>query len=191
MAFNCPRIQEVNGTRAEDLTRCQILGRQRIPKIIEFCRRYMRGFDSAYLAWTAPMVGIRETRRIVGEYVLTADDVLGCRRFEDSIAKNCYPIDIHSPIGSGTTLKRLPTDEYHEIPYRCLVPLDVDNLLVAGRCISATFDAQSSIRVQANCRAFGEAAGTAAAMGAAQGITPRDLNPDELIEDLRAHGANV
>ncbi|HJN19303.1 MAG TPA: FAD-dependent oxidoreductase, partial [Armatimonadota bacterium] len=103
----------------------------------------------------------------------------------------CYPIDIHNPTGEGTTLRRLPPDEYHEIPYRCLVPLKVDDLLVAGRCISASFDAQSSIRVQANCRAFGEAAGVAAAMCAASNTSPRDLPADELIENLRAQGAYV
>ena len=191
MAFNCPRITHVNGTLVEDLTRCQVLGRQRIRKIIEFCKRYMQGFDHAYLAWTAPMVGIRETRRIVGEYVLTAEDVIEARKFDDSIAKNAYPIDIHNPSGEGTTLRRLPPDEYHEVPYRCLVPLGVDNLLVAGRCISATFDAQSSVRVQANCRAFGEAAGAAAAMCAESGTSPRELPADDLRENLRAHGANV
>lgn len=191
MAFNCPRITHVDGTRVEDLTRCQVLGRQRIPRIIEFCKRYLRGFDDAYLAWTAPMVGIRETRRIVGEYILTADDVLGARKFEDRIAKNAYPIDIHNPVGEGTTLRRLPPGAYHEVPYRCLVPLAVDNLLVAGRCLSATFEAQASIRVQANCRAFGEAAGTAAAMCVERRMSPRDLPGQELVEVLRSNGANV
>jgi len=191
MAFNCPRITHVNGARVEDLTKSQIVGRRRILRVIEFCRRYMQGFESAYLAWVAPMVGIRETRRIVGEYVLTADDVLGARKFDDRIAKNRYPIDIHSPAGEGTVLRSLPPDAYHGIPYRCLVPLGVDNLLVAGRCISATFEPQGSIRIQANCRAFGEAAGTAAAMCAARDITPRDLPADELLGVLRVNGANV
>ncbi|MBM3500281.1 MAG: FAD-dependent oxidoreductase [Armatimonadetes bacterium] len=191
LAFNCPRITHVNGARAEDLTRCEILGRQRIRKVIEFCRRYLRGFEEAYLAWTAPMVGVRETRRIVGEYVLTAEDVLGARKFGDSIAKNRYPIDIHNPTGEGTVLRQLPPDEYHEVPYGCLVPLEIDNLLVAGRCISATFEAQGSLRIQANCRAFGEAAGVAAALCAKGGLVPRELDPMALIEVLRANGANV
>jgi hypothetical protein len=191
MAFNCPRLTHVNGARVEDLTRSQIVGRRRILRLVGFCRRYLRGFEEAYLAWVAPMVGIRETRRIVGEYVLTAEDVLGARKFEDRIAKNCYPIDIHNPAGEGTVLRGLPPDEYHEIPYRCLVPLGVDNLLVAGRCISATFEAQASIRIQANCRAFGEAAGTAAAICAARGLAPRELPVEELLAALRANGANV
>jgi len=191
MAFNCPRITHVNGARVEDLTQCEIIGRQRIRKVIEFCRRYLRGFDAAYLAETAPMVGVRETRRIVGEYVLTAEDVLGARKFADAIAKNRYPIDIHNPTGEGTVLRQLPPDEYHEVPYRCLVPLDVDNLLVAGRCISTTFEAQGSIRIQANCRAFGEAAGVAAAVCARDGLVPRELDPTELIAVLREGGANV
>jgi hypothetical protein len=191
MAFNCPRITHVNGARAEDLTRCQILGRQRIRRIIGFCRRYMEGFADSYLAWTAPMVGVRETRRIVGEYVLTADDVLEARKFDDAVARNAYPIDIHNPSGEGTVLRHLPPGEYHEIPYRCLVPARVDNLLVAGRCISATFEAQGSIRIQANCRAFGEAAGVAAALCASRGLPPRELPPEDLLTVLRANGANV
>ena len=191
MAFNCPRITHVNGARVENLTQCEVLGRQRIRKVIEFCRRYLRGFEEAYLASTAPMVGVRETRRIVGEYVLTAEDVLGARKFGDAIAKNRYPIDIHNPTGEGTVLRQLPPDEYHEVPYRCLVPLEVDNLLVAGRCISATFEAQGSIRIQANCRAFGEAAGVAAALCARDDLAPRELNAEELIGVLRGNGANV
>jgi FAD dependent oxidoreductase len=191
MSFNCPRITHVNGATVEDLTRSQIVGRQRIQRVIAFCKRYMRGFEQAYLAWTAPMVGIRETRRIVGEYVLTVEDVLGARKFDDRIAKSCYPVDIHNPAGEGTVLRKLPPDEYHDIPYRCLVPLRVDNLLVAGRCISATFEAQGSIRIQPNCRAFGEAAGTAAAVCAAGGLSPRELPPEELQQVLRANGANV
>jgi hypothetical protein len=191
MAFNCPRITHVNGARVEDLTKCEILGRQRIRRVIEFCRRYLRGFEEAYLAWTAPMVGVRESRRIVGEYVLTAEDVLEARKFGDSIAKNRYPIDIHNPTGEGTVLRQLPPDEYHEVPYRCLVPLEIDSLLVAGRCISATFEAQGSIRIQANCRAFGEAAGVAAALCATGDLVPRELPAEELIGVLRANGANV
>jgi hypothetical protein len=191
MAFNCPRITHVNGARVEDLTRCEVVGRQRIRRIIDFCRRYLQGFEEAYLLLTAPMVGVRETRRIVGEYVLTAEDVLEARKFGDAIAKNRYPIDIHSPTGAGTLLRHLPPEEYHEAPYRCLVPLEVDNLLVAGRCISATFEAQGSLRIQANCRAFGEAAGVAAALCASNGLVPRELDAAELIAVLRNNGANV
>ncbi|MEN6346174.1 MAG: FAD-dependent oxidoreductase [Armatimonadia bacterium] len=191
LAFNCPRVTHINGAKAEDLTRVQMQGRRVIPKIMEFCRRYLAGFDSAYLAYTAPMVGIRESRRIVGEYMLSADDFRAARKFEDGIAKSCYPIDIHNPSGVGVTLERLPDGEYHEIPYRCLVPQKVDNLLVAGRCISTTFEAQAAIRIEATCRAMGEAAGVAAALCVSEDCSPRLLDTDLVLEALRQNGAKV
>lgn len=189
--FNCPRITLVDGTKAEDLTKVQVQGRKIIPKIMEFCRRYLAGFDNAYLLLTATMPGIRESRRIVGEYVLTDEDCLHPTHFPDRIAKSSYPVDVHNPSGVGVTLKHLPAGEYHDIPYRCLVPLGVDDLLVAGRCVSATFEAQAAIRIQPNCRAMGQAAGTAAALCLKLGCTPRALPADVLLEKLAADGANV
>ena len=191
IAFNCPRITFVNGAKAEDLTKVQIQGRKIIPKIMEFCRRYLAGFEDAYLLLTAPLPGIRESRRIVGEYVLTAEDCLYPTRFPDRIAKSSYPVDVHNPSGVGVTLKKLPPGEYHDIPYRCLVPLAVDDLLVAGRCISATFEAQAAIRIEPTCRAMGEAAGTAAALCLQRGCTPRALPAEVLLAKLAANGANV
>ena len=191
VAFNCPRITFVNGAKTEDLTKVQVQGRKVIPKIMEFCRRYLAGFDDAYLVLTAPLPGIRESRRIVGEYVLTAEDCLQPTRFPDRIAKSSYPVDVHNPSGVGITLKKLPPGEYHDIPYRCLVPLAVDDLLVAGRCISATFEAQAAIRIEPTCRALGEAAGTAAALCLERDCTPRALPAEVLLEKLAANGANV
>jgi hypothetical protein len=190
VAFNCPRVTYVNGAKAEDLTRVQVEGRRTIPKIMEFCRRYLAGFDNAYLVTTAPLPGIRESRRIVGEYVLQAEDCLQPTRFPDRVAKSCYPIDVHNPKGVGVTLKGLPPGEYHDIPYRCLVPLAVDDLLVAGRCLSATFDAQAAIRIEPTCRALGEAAGVAAALCVREGCRPRDLPAEKLLEQLASQGAN-
>ncbi|NPV47742.1 MAG: FAD-dependent oxidoreductase [Armatimonadetes bacterium] len=191
VAFNCPRVTYINGARAEDLTRVQIEGRRMIPRIIAWCQRYLRGFDDCYLLTTAVLPGIRESRRIVGEHVLTAEECTQPTRFPDRVAKSNYPIDIHSPTGSGVTLKGLAPGEYHDIPYRCLVPLKVDDLLVAGRCISATFEAQAAIRIEPTCRALGEAAGTAAALCLEQGCRPRDLSPNVLLAALGDAGANV
>jgi hypothetical protein len=128
-------------------------------------------------------MGIRESRRIVGEYVLTEEDHQSCRKFEDAVARNRYPIDIHLPAG-GVELRKLPENDYHEIPYRCLLPKGIDNLLVAGRCVSATFAAQSSIRIQPVCRALGEAAGAAAALCANARIAPRELPYEKLRQQL-------
>jgi hypothetical protein len=138
------------------------------------------------------MLGVRESRRIVGDYVLTEEDYLGQARFADAVAKNAYPIDVHSTSAKGgLIMKHLPPGCYHEIPYRCMLPVGVERLLVAGRCVSATFVAQAAIRIQQNCRALGEAAGLAAAMCARDGVTPREIDTDELRRLLKGQGAEI
>ncbi|MGC8834488.1 MAG: FAD-dependent oxidoreductase, partial [Armatimonadota bacterium] len=174
--FNCPRLSGFDPINAWDISRALTTGRRRIRRIAEFCRRYLPGFQNSYISTVAPMLGVRESRRIIGEYVLTEEDVMEARKFPDAVARNCYPIDIHNPRGRGTTIRRLPPGEYNEVPYRCLVPLQIDGLLVAGRCISATFAAQAAVRVQDNCRAFGQAAGTAAALAVRLGVQPRHID---------------
>lgn len=192
MAFNCPRISErVKGYDVDDLTNAQIEGRVKIKRLVKFLKQYVKGFEDAYVSITAPMVGVRESRRIVGEYVLTAEDWQNAHKFPDGIVKNRYPIDIHLPSGAGVDLRPIPEGEYHEIPYRSLVPLKIDNLLVAGRCISSTFVAQSAIRVQDECRAMGQAAGTAAAMSIEMNQTPRHLDGALLRKRLIEQGCNL
>ncbi|MEM2885199.1 MAG: FAD-dependent oxidoreductase [Thermoproteota archaeon] len=188
MAFNCPRIHgNMRPTDALHLTQAQIEGKRAISRLLKFLRRYVPGFEESYLVATAPLLGIREGRRIVGEYVLTAEDCASARKFDDAVARNRYPVDIHLP---GEKIgEPLPPGEYHEIPYRCLLPKGVENLLVAGRCISATFEAQSAIRVQPPVRMVGEAAGTAAALCAKLGTTPRKLSGTLLRSVLRENGA--
>jgi hypothetical protein len=155
--------------------------------IITYLKHYVPGFEQAYFTKTAPFLGIRETRRIVGQYVLTQDDVLQCRKFDDAIAVASYPIDIHRPGDEGCTL--IWCGDCYDIPYRTLVPTRVDNLLVAGRCISTTHEAMASIRVMATCMALGEAAGRAARLAVRAGVTPAAVNPQTLRQELRAHGA--
>jgi hypothetical protein len=192
ISFNCPRISErVKGHDVFDLTNGQIVGRQKIKRLVKFMRQYVPGFENAYIVQTAPMVGVRETRRIVGEYILQGEDWQNAVKFEDGICRNRYPIDIHSPTDAGCEFTPIPQGEYHEIPYRSLVPLKVDNLLVAGRCISATFVAQSAVRVQDNCRMMGQAAGTAAAMSLEENVTPRQLNGVSLRKRLAEQGCNL
>jgi len=182
--FNCPRLSGFDPTNAWEVSRALTTGRRKIRRIAEFCKKYLPGFQKAYVSTVAPMLGVRESRRIIGEYVLTEDDIMEARKFPDAIARNCYPIDIHNPHGRGTTIRRLPPGEYNEVPYRCLVPLQIDGLLVAGRCISATFAAQAAVRVQDNCRAFGQAAGAAAALAAQLGIQPRHIEFETLRKAL-------
>jgi hypothetical protein len=141
---------------------------------------------------TAPMVGVRESRRFRGEYYLTTEDVLTGKKFEDAIARNCYPLDIHRDKQEDKLkLRKLPPGVYHEIPYRCLVPLKAENLLVAGRCFSGSFEAQSSVRIQSNCRAMGEAAAVAAAVSISEGIPPRAVDGVKLRTLLRQLGGRL
>ncbi|MCS7225786.1 MAG: FAD-dependent oxidoreductase [Gloeomargarita sp. SKYB31] len=193
LAFNCPRISgEVDGTNPWHLTQAQIRGRQAIRRYWQFCRRYLPGCEQAYVVMGAALVGVRESRRMLGEYLLTETDVLEARKFPDAIARNNYPIDIHRPTKDQRPgLTHLPPGEYHEIPYRCLVPLGVEQLLVAGRCLSATFAAQGSVRVQSNCRAMGEAAAVAMAMSLDEGIPPRQVDGVALRQRLIAQGARL
>ncbi|RLI06457.1 FAD-dependent oxidoreductase, partial [Candidatus Bathyarchaeota archaeon] len=144
--FNTTRIVMADGTKAEDLTYAETEGRRQMVELIKFLKEKVPGFENAYLLMSAVQIGVRETRRIIGEYVLTEDDIVKARKFKDTIAKGSYPIDIHNPKGEGTVIKRPPPGESYDIPYRCIVPKKVDDLLVAGRCISSTHEAQAAIR---------------------------------------------
>ena len=201
LSFNCPRIRaDLNdGTDPWHLSGAQTDGREAIERLIRFCKRFLPGCEQAYLGSYAPMVGVRETRRIVGDYTLTLGDILDCRKFEDAVCKNHYPVDIHSVKGGAKLLHEregnapyFAPDAYHELPYRCIVPQGIRNLLVPGRSASSTFEAQSSIRVQQNCHSMGEAAGVAAAWAAREyGGAVRRVGGAALREELRALGANV
>src|SRR6185312_3640934 len=184
---NMTRMNGVDGTDAHSLTAGEIEGRRQIPDIQRYLTEYVPGFENCYFTKAAPFLGIRETRRIVGHYVMDRDDVLNQRRFDDAIAVASYPIDIHRPKDAGCTLEW--SGDCYDIPYRSLVPLEIDNLLVAGRCISTTHEAMAAIRVMATCMAMGEAAGRAAAMCSKQGIRPEDVDVSALREQLLAKGA--
>ena len=191
MHFNQTRITGADGTSVEDLTRAEIEGRRQAWEFLEFLRRDMPGFENAEMQVSGPMVGVRESRRVIGDYVMTEEDVLQARKFPDVIARGSYSIDIHSPIGAGTVIKRLEPGTSYDVPYRCLTPLGIDNLLIAGRPISATHEAHSSVRIMPICIAIGQAAGTAAALSAKQGIAPRKLGIAILQTTLKAQGANL
>ena len=167
------RISGINGTNVEDLTRAEIEARKQVVEVVDFLKKNVPGFSSSYLIDTAVQVGIRETRRIIGEYVLSANDIVTGARFNDVVAKGVYPIDIHKSSDSGITFVR---SKPYDIPFRCLLPLKIDNLLVAGRCISTTHEAHASTRVIATCMATGQAAGTAAALAVRDKLPPKRLN---------------
>lgn len=185
--INMTRMNGVDGTDVHSLTEGEIEGRRQIPDIQRYLREYVPGFEQSYFTKAAPFLGIRETRRIVGHYVMDRDDVLQQRHFEDAIAVASYPIDIHRPGDNGCTLEW--SGDCYDIPYRSLVPLEIDNLLVAGRCISTTHEAMAAIRVMATCMAMGEAAGRAAAMCVQGDLRPEDVDVHALQQELLAHGA--
>lgn len=185
--LNMTRVAGVDGTDARSLSMGEIEARHQIDDIYTYLKEYVPGFEKSYFTKTAPFLGIRETRRIVGQYVMTQEDVLGCRKFDDAIAVASYPIDIHRPGDEGCTL--IWCGDCYDIPYRSLVPTKVDNLLVAGRCISTTHEAMGAIRVMATCMAMGEAAGRAAKMALRDNVSPAKINVPKLREELIAKGA--
>jgi hypothetical protein len=184
---NMTRVNGVNGTDPGSLTHGEIDGRNQIHDIQRYLIEYVPGFENAYFLKTAPFLGIRETRRIEGQYTMTRDDIMTCRHFDDSIAVASYPLDIHHPQGGGCTLEWC--GDCYDIPYRSLIPQKVKNLIVAGRCISTTHEAMSAIRVMAPCMAMGEAAGRAAKMAIRQGVQPADLDVKQLQQELLDSGA--
>jgi hypothetical protein len=166
-------------TDADELTYAELEGRKQAVLLADFLRAKMPGFSEAYLADTPCRVGVRSTRRLVGRYVLTREDVLGAAGFEDGICRSAWPVELHAE-GKATVLEFPPPGKYYTVPMRCLLPQETDNLLVAGRCLSATFEGQASARVSATCMAMGEAAGVAAALalrddGAATKVDFADL----------------
>jgi hypothetical protein len=197
ISFNCPRLgADINdGADAWTLSRAQVDGKEAIDRLWRFLRARFEGCEHAFIASYAPMVGVRETRRITGEYVLTLEDILECRTFEDAICRNHYPVDIHTPRGKLLYHERngdypyFKPDAFHEIPFRALIPQTLENLLVPGRCASATFEAQSAIRVQQNCHSMGEAAGLAAAWMAARSLQSRGVDAVALRQALVEGGA--
>lgn len=191
VSVNSTRVTGVLGTSVWDLTRAEWEGRRQFRQIAAFFRKYVPGFEHAYAAQTGVNVGVRETRRVTGEYQLTADDILSARRHTDVVARGAYPIDIHNPAGKGTVLRRVPPGEAYEIPLRCLLPQRVDNVLVAGRCISGTHEAHSSYRVMPISMATGHAAGVCGALAARGRGIPRDVHVGEVQSELLRQGADL
>ena len=188
---NVSRVHHVDATDADQLTQAEIEGHRQVVYLVDFMRKRLPGFANCYLLDTGTQIGVRETRRIMGEYVITAEDVFGARRFEDAIARVSFPIDIHDVKGGGGFFEGPRDGPYYTIPYRSLVPLAVENLLVAGRCISATHEAHGSLRVMPPCFATGQAAGTAAALALETETSPRKVDTVLLRGSLTQQGALV
>ena len=191
ISINSTRVLDIDGTNVLDLTRAEIEVRKQVFQVLSFLKKRIPGFQSSILVKTAPQVGIRETRRIVGKYVLSGEDIVNEKNFHDAIARGSYPIDIHNPSGIGTDFVPLKSGGSYSIPYRCLVPKHIQGLLVAGRCISVDYKALASIRVMATCMAVGQAAGTAAAISTKKDTALSEINISELQEILKEQKAII
>ncbi|QOZ38499.1 FAD-dependent oxidoreductase [Bradyrhizobium sp. CCBAU 53421] len=181
----------ISGIDPDDMTRGEIEGRRQAVEAFKFLRT-VPGFENSYIVDLPPQLGIRETRRVIGGYMLSGEDVLGCASFADSIGVNGWPMEKHVP--GDVTFEFPPIPEsrgYNELPYRMLVPEGVDNLLVAGRCASMTHEGQSAARVSGACFVMGEAAGTAAALALSGNTIPRDISVEKLQQQLGKQGAFI
>mgnify|MGYP002543364412 CR=1 FL=1 len=186
---NMTNCIDIDGTKAEDLTRAERMCRMQMFEIEAFLREYVPGYENCYIISSASLMGIRETRHFKGMYTLTQQDILSAAQFDDWVVKDAYfNFDVHNITGAGLdktgVQKQFPQKKGYTIPYRCLVPEKVDSLLLAGRNISGTHMAHSNFRAMPICAGIGEGAGTAAALSCQQGCQPRDVKAKDIQQYL-------
>jgi len=179
----------VSGIDAEQLSFGEVEGRRQCWDVFQFIKEVTPGFEDAYIVEIAPQIGIRETRRILGEYVLTEEDILGCADFDDSIGVNGWPVEAHIKGDVRFVFTEDGTRGYNHVPYRIVVPKQVDNLFVPGRCASMSHEGQSSARVSGSCFIMGQAVGTAADLALTADVSPREVDVAKLQGRLADAGA--
>ncbi len=184
---NMTRVNGVDSTDRDSYTNGEFVAREQVYEVAKYLKKYVAGFKDAYIDTITPFMGIRESRVIKGKYILTAEDILSDRRFDDVVAVASYPVDIHHAKGGDCTMKYC--EDCYDIPYRVLLPENIDNLLVAGRCSSMNHEAMAATRVMSTCMALGEAAGVAARIAGEKNETPAEVNVKDLQNELRAEGA--
>lgn len=192
--FNCPEIPlEIDVLNGKEVTRAYIEGHRAIMRLRNFFRSMVPGFEKAEIMQMASQLGVRVSRRIYGEYVITAQDVLKGHSFEDAICQNAYPVDIHhlEEEKIGAMMGGAPEGGYNQVPYRTMVPRDIVNLLVAGRSISAEFTAQSALRVQRVCHNLGEAAGVAVSLASKGNTDVLEVPVSKMQDILRKTGSLI
>lgn len=182
------RVLGLDPTDVHSLTEAYTRIYHQIPQLVRFFQKWVPGFENAYLLEIAPMLGVRESRRIMGDYLLSGDDVTSGRQFDDVVALGGYHIDIHRPSGTWVESQNVQT---YDIPYRSLIAGGVEGLLMAGKCLSATHEAVASTRVIPICMAQGQAVGTAAALAVRGGVSPRDVDIARLQTTLIEQGAEL
>lgn len=189
--YNTTRIVMLDPTDPIELSRAEAEARRQVYEVMDFLKRNSEAYKNAVLVSVASEIGVRESRKLRGEHIITEDELFACTRFEDSIALGNYDVDIHSPDGTGTRIRKFDRDKYYTIPYRSLLPKEYDNLLVAGRCISATHEAQSSIRIMPICVSMGEAAGVAIAEAKRSGRNTHTVDVKRVQGTLTGYGAAI
>ena len=190
--INTRRQVGIDGVQAESLTEAMVNGRRDAQEFLDkVLKPYCPGFKNAHLRQTGTTVGVRETRKIIGEYTLTEEDCIKGRSFHDTIALSGYGWDLPDPLRpSFQPFSNISLDKpFVEIPYRCLIPRSSENLIVAGRCISAEEQALGPVRVMPACFAMGQAAGTAAAICIEDSCIPLNVQTEKLRKRLSEQGA--
>ena len=188
---NTTRVIRLDPVDPWDLSRAEYEGRRQAEELIRFFRSSCVGFENAVLVSTGVQIGVRESRRVMGDYLLTADDLLSSKHFEDTVALGGYPIDIHNPTGAKTETTHLAPGQFYYIPLRSVIVKGFSNLMVCGRCLSATHEAGAAIRVTPIAMATGQGAGAAAGLCAVDGVSLRELEYERLLGALNALGATV
>lgn len=191
LSVNFTRVQRLSAVDADQLTQAEMLGREQVHEGLRFMRKYVIGNENAFLISVPPVIGVRESRRILGKAYLTGENIRNGLRHNDSIARSIYMIDTHNPTAVGEPSHLEYLDQPYDIPYGCLVPRDVRGLLVAGRCISGDTVALSSFRILATCYATGQAAGTAAALAAQSHCLPDEVPAQAVQKSLIQQGCNI
>lgn len=186
--FNSTRIVRRNPIDSHDVSIAEIEARQQMWELYSFLKENIPQFKNSVLLTSGAQIGVRESRMIDGAYTITVEDILSCKKFDDAIACGNYSVDIHSPDGTGTVMRHIPDGDYYTIPYRALLPKGINNLLVAGRCISSTHEAQSAYRVMPICCCMGEAAGAAASIAAKGGTAMKNVDIKEVQHIIEHHG---
>lgn len=190
--FNTTRVVKHNPVDPFDVTKAEMEARRQVVELMNFFKvNNIPGMEKAELVYTAPSIGVRESRMLTGEYVLDGDTLLSCKKFDDAIAAGNYDIDIHNPEGTGTSHHFFEEGTWYTIPFRSLIPkeADCDNLLVGGRCISVDHEAQASIRIMPICCTTGEAAGVGAAVAAKAGVAVQKTDVKAVQKILTESGA--
>jgi len=189
--FNTTRVIKHNPTDTVELSKAEIIARKQVLEMYNFLRENSESCKNATLISVATEIGVRESRKLKGVHVLTADELKNSVDFEDSIALGNYDIDIHNPSGTGTYIYRFEPEQYYRIPYRSLLPKETDNLLVAGRCLSATHEAHSAVRIMPICACLGEAAGIAAAEAIKTNTNAHTLDISAVQAKIVANGGEI